>query len=125
MSIAYGIKIGGFDDPYIVNIEESIEGFNAAGIPGSFLVDLIPALKHVPSWFPGAEFKRKAAHWAAVNQKVVELPFNHVIQQMVNDLSYFDQSYYHISVELYVIEGRHGRSKPSRRPDHSSADRKC
>lgn len=84
MSIAYGIKIKGFDDPYIVNVEESIKGFNIAGVPGSFLVDLIPALKYVPSWFPGAGFKKKAAYWAQVNRNVAQRPFNHVAQQMVS-----------------------------------------
>lgn len=83
MSIGYGIKVKGFDDPYIANVEESIKGFNMAGIPGSFLVDLIPALKYVPNWFPGAGFKKKAAHWAQVNHNVAEIPFNHVAQQMV------------------------------------------
>jgi cytochrome P450 len=82
LSIAYGIKIKGFDDPYIVKIEESLKGFNLAGVPGSFLVDLIPALKHVPSWFPGAGFKKKAAYWAQVNRDVAERPFNHVVQQV-------------------------------------------
>ncbi|KAF5327069.1 hypothetical protein D9619_004660 [Psilocybe cf. subviscida] len=82
MSLGYGIEIQGFDDPYVVNIEESMHGLNVAGLPGSFLVDQIPALKYVPSWFPGAGFKRKAAHWAEVNRKVAELPFKHVAQQM-------------------------------------------
>ncbi|KAF5327252.1 hypothetical protein D9619_004581 [Psilocybe cf. subviscida] len=82
LSITYGIKISGFDDPYVVNAEESVKGITAASLPGSFLVDLIPALKYVPSWFPGAGFKNKAAYWADVNRKVAELPFNHVAQQM-------------------------------------------
>ena len=29
--------------------------------PGAFLVDIIPILKYVPEWFPGANFQRKAA----------------------------------------------------------------
>lgn len=85
MKIAYGIKISGFDDPYVANIQESVIGFNLAGIPGSYLVDLIPALKHVPSWFPGGGFKKTAAYLREVNRKVVELPFNHVAQQMVSN----------------------------------------
>ncbi|KAF5313822.1 hypothetical protein D9619_013035 [Psilocybe cf. subviscida] len=82
MSIAYGVKIKGSDDPYIVNAEESIKGMAIAGVPGSFLVDLIPALKHVPGWLPGAGFKEKAAYWAQVNHNVVDLPFNRVVQEM-------------------------------------------
>lgn len=83
MRIAYGIKIRGPDDPYIAKIEESVEGINLAGHPASFLVDLIPTLKHVPSWLPGAGFKTQADYWRKVNQKVVELPFNQVVQEMV------------------------------------------
>ena len=30
-------------------------------IPGAFLVDIIPILKYVPEWFPGANFQKKAA----------------------------------------------------------------
>ena len=30
-------------------------------IPGAFLVDVIPILKYVPEWFPGAKFQSKAA----------------------------------------------------------------
>ncbi|KAF5309455.1 hypothetical protein D9619_012399 [Psilocybe cf. subviscida] len=82
MNIVYGIKIRGADDPYVVNIEESARELILAGTPGSFLVDLIPALKYVPSWFPGAGFKKKAEHLVKVNRKVVELPFNRVAQQM-------------------------------------------
>jgi hypothetical protein len=84
MSIAYGIKVKGFSDPYVVNAVESMNGMAIAGVPGSFLVDIIPNLKHVPDWFPGAGFKQKAAYWAQVNRIVAELPFNHVVQQMVS-----------------------------------------
>ena len=30
-------------------------------IPGAFLVDIIPILKYLPKWFPGAKFQSKAA----------------------------------------------------------------
>ena len=30
-------------------------------VPGAFLVDIIPILKYVPEWFPGAKFQCKAA----------------------------------------------------------------
>ncbi|KAF5309457.1 hypothetical protein D9619_012390 [Psilocybe cf. subviscida] len=82
MNIVYGIKIQGANDPYVVNIEESNQGIVLAANPGAFLVDVIPVLKYVPSWFPGAGFKKKAEHLVKVNRKVVELPFNHVAQQV-------------------------------------------
>jgi hypothetical protein len=64
--------------------EEALQGVSEAGIPGTFLVDLLPVLKYVPSWFPGAGFKRKAAHYAAVNAEVVNLPFKTVQRKMVS-----------------------------------------
>jgi hypothetical protein len=126
MNIAYGIQIEGFNDPYVATIQESVDGLNIAGIPGSFLVDLIPALKYVPSWFPGAGFKKKAAYYAKVNQKVVELPFNHVAQQMVNTLVLNLSCCYHVSEKdrFSTIEGGHGRSKFCRVPDHCSSRRR-
>ncbi len=29
-------------------------------VPGKFLVEAIPALQYLPTWFPGADFKRQA-----------------------------------------------------------------
>ncbi|KAF5327469.1 hypothetical protein D9619_004649 [Psilocybe cf. subviscida] len=82
MNVAYGIQITGPDDPYIVNAEESMKGIAIAAVPGSFLVDFIPALKYLPSWFPGGGFKKAAAYWAEVNRKVLQLPFNRVRHEM-------------------------------------------
>jgi len=83
MSVAYGISVKESDDPYILNAEEALHGLAEAGIPGTFLVDLIPILKHIPDWFPGAGFKRKASHWRRVNADVSEKPFRFVAEQMV------------------------------------------
>ena len=86
MKILYGIDVQESADPYILTAEEAMAGFNEAGVPGSFLVDIFPILKHVPSWFPGAGFQRKAAHWRAVNVSLVENPFRYVKEQLVRDL---------------------------------------
>ena len=83
MSVAYGISVKESNDPYILNVEEALKGIAEAGIPGAFLVDFIPILKYVPDWFPGAGFKRKAAHWRRVNAEVAEKPFQFVTEQVV------------------------------------------
>ncbi|KAJ7065498.1 cytochrome P450 [Mycena amicta] len=75
MDIAYGIKVRAEADPYIDMIEEAMHGLSIATIPGAFLVDMFPVLKYVPSWFPGADFKRRAARWRKVRLDSVELPF--------------------------------------------------
>ncbi|KAF4621608.1 hypothetical protein D9613_012620 [Agrocybe pediades] len=82
MSVAYGISVKESQDPYISRAEESLEGLAIAGVPGTFLVDFIPALMYVPSWFPGASFKRKAEHWRKINNDLSEIPFRQVEEQM-------------------------------------------
>ena len=61
LSMTYSINIRPCDDPYI-KIAEEASAVNAELLtPGAFLVDIIPILKYVPEWFPGAKFQRKAA----------------------------------------------------------------
>ena len=86
MNITYGIDIQEFDDPYISLAEEVLNGINEAAILGRFWVDLFPILKHVPSWFPGAGFQKKAAHWRRVNAATIEKAFRFVeAEQLVGE----------------------------------------
>ncbi|PPQ89157.1 hypothetical protein CVT25_006529 [Psilocybe cyanescens] len=78
MKEVYGITVKNASDPYITSAEKALTALAYAGVPGRFLVDVIPALKYIPSWFPGARFKKKAAQWKEVNPEVVEKPFRHV-----------------------------------------------
>ncbi|KAJ7620379.1 cytochrome P450 [Roridomyces roridus] len=75
LKITYGIDVLPRDDPYIKTAEEAMHAFGIAFVPGTFLVDSIPVLRYVPSWFPGADFQRKAKHWRKVNQDLAERPF--------------------------------------------------
>ena len=61
LSMTYSINVHTYDDPYIKVVEEAIEAIAELFIPGTFLVDIIPILKYVPEWFPGAKFQSKAA----------------------------------------------------------------
>jgi len=83
MKISYGITVQEFDDPYISIAEVAFNGFAEAGIPGAFWVDMFPILKYVPSWFPGAGFQKKAARWREAIDTMVEKPFRHVQEQLV------------------------------------------
>ena len=61
LSMTYSIKVQPYNDPYIKIAEEAVESISELMIPGAFLVDIIPILKYVPEWFPGAKFHSKAA----------------------------------------------------------------
>jgi hypothetical protein len=61
LSMTYSIKILPYNDPYIKISEEAAQAMAELLVAGAFLVDIIPILKYVPEWFPGATFQRKAA----------------------------------------------------------------
>ena len=87
MEICYGIAVLEHNDPYILTAKEGMEGIAEAG-PGAFLVDLLPGLKYVPSWFPGAGFKRKAAWWRACICNMLERPYHRVKWELVSIYRY-------------------------------------
>jgi len=51
--------------------------------PGAFLVDLLPWLKYVPSWMPGAGFKRLARKYKKTSDDLATVPLAWVQDQMV------------------------------------------
>ncbi|KAJ3510929.1 hypothetical protein NLJ89_g4394 [Agrocybe chaxingu] len=114
MSVAYGITVRESNDPYILNAEEALEGLSEAGVPGRFLVDLIPVLKYVPEWFPGANFKRKAARWRKVTADVAQKPFCHVKEQMAKGTAV-------PSLAATLIESLPDASDPRRREEEKIA----
>ena len=59
--MTYSINVRPYNDPYIKIAKEAVASIAELLIPGAFPVDIIPILKCVPEWFPGAKFQRKAA----------------------------------------------------------------
>lgn len=82
--MAYGIKIQDHNDPYVQQIEEVLHAVGDASIPGRYLVEMFPIMKHIPSWFPGAGWKRKAAYYKQINDRVSREPFETVKDNLVN-----------------------------------------
>ena len=73
--MTYGINIRPYDDPLIAIAEEAVEAMSELMIAGTFLVDILPILKYVPEWFPGAKFQRKAAMMRKDSAKIRNAPF--------------------------------------------------
>ncbi|PPQ83216.1 Dimethyrltryptamine 4-hydroxylase (PsiH) [Psilocybe cyanescens] len=74
LDIGYGIDLAE-DDPWIAASELANEGLAVASVPGSFWVDTFPFLKYLPSWLPGAEFKRNAKMWKEGADHMVNMPY--------------------------------------------------
>ncbi|KAJ7281062.1 cytochrome P450 [Mycena rebaudengoi] len=75
MSMAYGIDVLPSDDPYVALANEGVHSLVVA-------LDMFPALKYVPKWFPGAEFQRKAEKWRKLARAMVDMPYTETKRQM-------------------------------------------
>ncbi|CAL1701473.1 unnamed protein product [Somion occarium] len=64
--------------------EDMMYMFSLAARPDAFLVDTLPFLKYVPSWFPGAGFQKLALKSKAAIRQVVDSPFESVKRKMAS-----------------------------------------
>ncbi|EMD40149.1 hypothetical protein CERSUDRAFT_63625 [Gelatoporia subvermispora B] len=64
------------NDKHIEVSEEAMFALAAGGLHGSFLVDLLPFLKHFPSWAPGARYKQITRQWSISTIAMKELPWS-------------------------------------------------
>ncbi|EIW53210.1 cytochrome P450 [Trametes versicolor FP-101664 SS1] len=69
LSIAYGIKTSRDDNHYSNMLQQTSELIETAVVPGKYLVELFPAMQHLPAWFPGTGFKKDAS---AALEKVLD-----------------------------------------------------
>ncbi|PFH53736.1 hypothetical protein AMATHDRAFT_78864 [Amanita thiersii Skay4041] len=84
LRVTYGYNAKSRHDDYLQLVKEAMEPLMQSVHAGSFYVDFIPALKYIPSWFPGAEFKRKAKGWALSALRLRESPFQSVKDSIAN-----------------------------------------
>ncbi|KAF5359067.1 hypothetical protein D9758_004799 [Tetrapyrgos nigripes] len=78
----YGIASPKDKEYYVELAQRAVTPILHAGIHGTYLVDYFPLLKYVPSWFPGAGFKRKAKVWAQYSHDLREKPWETVQSEM-------------------------------------------
>ncbi|CAE6495896.1 unnamed protein product [Rhizoctonia solani] len=81
---AYGYEATEAGDPMIGIARAGMQGFSDASMPADFLVNIFPWLQYVPSWFPGAGWKRQAIAWSKARESLINIPFEWTKQQMVN-----------------------------------------
>ncbi|KAF8577987.1 cytochrome P450 [Ramaria rubella] len=82
LSISYGHAVVSDNDYYVQLSEATIAHTRRVIQPASFLVNLIPALKHVPEWMPFMGFRHFASIGRELNRKLREEPFDMVQAQM-------------------------------------------
>ncbi len=83
--IAYGLDVDTPEDEYLSLAQEGNDIFLEAFVPGRYLVESFPILKHIPHWFPGAKFRRQAAEWRETYVRVLNKPFEAAMTNLVRD----------------------------------------
>jgi hypothetical protein len=81
--MTYSINVRPYNDPYIAIAEEAVATIAELVIAGAFLVDILPVLKYVPDWFPGAKFQRKAAIMRTHSENIRNVAFAETKKLMV------------------------------------------
>lgn len=86
--MTYGIEVQDDADPFVDLIEDANHNFNAATVPGAFLVDFFPSLRNLPEWLPGMGFMETARIWARATADMVEVPYSFTKKNMVRLFRY-------------------------------------
>ncbi|KAG1788222.1 cytochrome P450 [Suillus plorans] len=82
LNVAYGWKVSENNDYFIGILQEGKEVIAMLSEPGRWLVEAIPSLRFLPSWFPGAGFKRVAFDARQSLSKIDTTLFNWAKQQI-------------------------------------------
>ncbi|TBU36865.1 cytochrome P450 [Dichomitus squalens] len=75
MKIGYDIAVQSKDDAYLKIAKDAHEGRAEGMVPGRFLVDFLPFLRHIPPFFPFAASQRLWVKWKAAGDRLKNTPF--------------------------------------------------
>lgn len=81
MLMAYGYEVQE-DDYYVPMVEDAVNGLTQT-LGVGFLVDVIPFLKHIPEWVPGAKFQKLAKEWRKSTRGILEMPWAALMENYV------------------------------------------
>ncbi|KAI0776618.1 cytochrome P450 [Trametes elegans] len=84
MELTYGHRIHSLQDEYVQMARTTTTETVLAGSPGSMLVDFFPILKGLPTWMPGAGFKRNAFRIRGLVRTLMDTPYNMVKAALAN-----------------------------------------
>ncbi|KAF8519800.1 cytochrome P450 [Hysterangium stoloniferum] len=75
LGMVYGFDVQPKNDPHVQFAEQFATKVALGMNPTKFLVNIIPWMKYIPSWFPGNKFKGYAKEAREINEKLARVPF--------------------------------------------------
>jgi len=80
--VSHSYTVTDENDTLVELAEKANSDFSRAVAPGAFLVDVLPILRYIPDWFPGATFKKTAKAWRKTVEQLRDEPYNNVKDQV-------------------------------------------
>ena len=84
ISLAYGLDIKETDDPHVKRAEKAMKSIEDITGSGTYLVDIFPILRYVPSWVPGATFQKEAKIYRQLQEDSLHSPFEDTVKNIVS-----------------------------------------
>ncbi|EMD37797.1 hypothetical protein CERSUDRAFT_154684 [Gelatoporia subvermispora B] len=84
LDLTYALIPQSGEDRFVQLAEQANQVLGETANAGVYLVDAFPTLKHIPSWMPGAGFKRTAAKFRQISVGLLEEPFKDVKERISN-----------------------------------------
>ncbi|KIP08000.1 hypothetical protein PHLGIDRAFT_105055 [Phlebiopsis gigantea 11061_1 CR5-6] len=113
LRLMYGVEAQPSDDRNIALSEKAVDVLSDMANAGAYLVDMVPILKYLPAWFPGAVFKRQASEWKPIVDEMFFRPFRELKAAVDNGhprpciaskmLARFPQDAYNEDIETVII----------------------
>ncbi|KAJ3575314.1 hypothetical protein NP233_g1185 [Leucocoprinus birnbaumii] len=83
LTLTYGLSVKDADDNYITDAEKTMKMIGEAVVPGAFVADLLPILKH----FTFLPFHKEAAKGRDMIENLVSKPMAHVHREMTSGIA--------------------------------------
>ncbi|KAF8166293.1 cytochrome P450 [Mycena galopus ATCC 62051] len=87
LRVTYGHYVTDEHDPFLLRGLEAIQSFSQATAPGAWAIDLLPILRHIPSWVPGAGFHQVAKKYRKAMLDATWRPYVWCKENMVGSTS--------------------------------------
>ena len=81
--MTYGFPVQRSYDPIVHRVEQAMTYGAFAASPGTFLVNVIPQLRHIPEWMPGANFKKFGRELGKALVELRDGPFRSSLESIV------------------------------------------
>ncbi|KAH7337957.1 cytochrome P450 [Rhizoctonia solani] len=87
LSTVYGYEVTSAGDPLVEIVRVTVDHYCSAAVPGNFLVNVMPWLRHVPDWFPGTGWKQTVKAWRKEKDEMVDVPYGWTKKQIASGIA--------------------------------------